>query len=377
MAIGTNPNIGLYGTAPGQRALPAQPSGWQQAGQFAGSPTGSALIGAAGAFMAGKGQEKQAEADRRLREQQMAQDARLQAARAMYERAQAGADRPLGESQSFSQQQMLKAALASSLFKGQGIRPNNAAVASQMGYQAPSIPPEFLAQLSDPALVKQATSASIQQREADLLNINPHLAQTNLGAMGLSPAAAALQAQPAGTGIGQPLDPRIAARERGLQLWLNQDQLLGENIQAQDQRDLVAQYGPIDPKTGLPKDYKVGKDGQLEKKGFWDKGFGKGLKTAGKVAAIAAPIVAAPFTGGASLALIAAGAGAAGGALSGGGWKGAALGAGLGAATGGFGGGAAAGAGKSAITKAALGAAAKNALKDPRFIGGAYGAIRS
>jgi hypothetical protein len=57
--------------------------------------------------------------------------------------------------------------------------------------------------------------------------------------------------------------------------------------------------------------------------GFW--------KTLGKIGSFAAPIVAAPFTGGASLALIGAGAGAAGSALSGGGLKGALMGAGLGA----------------------------------------------
>lgn len=57
-------------------------------------------------------------------------------------------------------------------------------------------------------------------------------------------------------------------------------------------------------------------------------GFFKGL---GKVASIAAPIVAAPFTGGATLALIGAGAGAGGGLLGGGGWKGALTGGALGA----------------------------------------------
>ena len=70
--------------------------------------------------------------------------------------------------------------------------------------------------------------------------------------------------------------------------------------------------------------------------GFW--------KKLGKIAAIAAPIAAAPFTGGASLALIGAGAGAASGALSGGGLKGALLGAGLGAIPGAMGAGKAAGA---------------------------------
>lgn len=59
-------------------------------------------------------------------------------------------------------------------------------------------------------------------------------------------------------------------------------------------------------------------------------------KTLAKIGAFAAPIAAAPFTGGASLALIGAGAGAAEGALNGGGLKGALLGAGIGGATAGF-----------------------------------------
>jgi hypothetical protein len=102
--------------------------------------------------------------------------------------------------------------------------------------------------------------------------------------------------------------------------------------------------------------------------GFWSK--------FGKIASIAAPIAAAPFTGGLSLALIGAGAGAVGGALGGGGWKGAALGAGLGAIPGvGAGGGLAKGAvapalgaglkqaAKSAITPAALAGAGLAANK--------------
>ena len=57
----------------------------------------------------------------------------------------------------------------------------------------------------------------------------------------------------------------------------------------------------------------------------------KWLKKLGKIASVAAPIIAAPFTGGTSLALIGAGAGAVGGLASGGGLKGALLGAGMGA----------------------------------------------
>lgn len=81
----------------------------------------------------------------------------------------------------------------------------------------------------------------------------------------------------------------------------------------------------------------------------------------GKVASIAAPIIAAPFTGGATLALIGAGAGAAGGALGGGGLKGALTGGALGAIPGvGAGGGLAKGAVAPGL-KAGLGQAAKGA----------------
>lgn len=60
-----------------------------------------------------------------------------------------------------------------------------------------------------------------------------------------------------------------------------------------------------------------------KKGGFWSK--------LGKIASVALPIAFAPFTGGATLAAIGAGAGALGGVASGGGLKGALLGAGMGA----------------------------------------------
>lgn len=96
-------------------------------------------------------------------------------------------------------------------------------------------------------------------------------------------------------------------------------------------------------------------------------------KTLGKIAAIAAPIAAAPFTGGASLALIGAGAGAAGGALSGGGVKGALLGAGLGAIPG-IGGAGSAAKGAASVTGSSAGNILKTIGKavaaNPEVIGG-------
>jgi hypothetical protein len=88
------------------------------------------------------------------------------------------------------------------------------------------------------------------------------------------------------------------------------------------------------------------------------------------VAATAAPIVAAPFTGGTSLALIGAGSGALKGALSGGA-KGALTGAAMGAATSAIGGGAAGEAAKRGISegvKESASAAIKRAILNPRAL---------
>jgi len=88
------------------------------------------------------------------------------------------------------------------------------------------------------------------------------------------------------------------------------------------------------------------------------------------VAATAAPIVAAPFTGGTSLALIGAGAGALKGALSGGA-KGALTGAAMGAATSAIGGGAAGAAAQRGISegvKESASAAIKRAILNPRAL---------
>ena len=90
--------------------------------------------------------------------------------------------------------------------------------------------------------------------------------------------------------------------------------------------------------------------------GFW--------RTLGKIGAIAAPIVAAPFTGGASLALIGAAAGAANAKLNGAGWKGTLAGAGMGAIPGMGGGGDVA---KRAVGQS-VGSALKNAVLNPRAL---------
>lgn len=119
--------------------------------------------------------------------------------------------------------------------------------------------------------------------------------------------------------------------------------------------------GPQRPAT-IPDGYEwdAGK-GQLKKKGG---GIGGFFKKVGKIAAVAAPIIAAPLTGGASLAAIGALSGAASGALNGGGLKGALLGAGMGAIPG-IGG---ASSGASSAASMGTGAALKNALLNPQAI---------
>lgn len=126
-----------------------------------------------------------------------------------------------------------------------------------------------------------------------------------------------------------------------------------EDLRSQRRQAVLQQLTDSIGGQQIPKGYEIDKKtGKLKKKGgLW--------KKLGKIASIAAPIIAAPFTGGATLALIGAGAGAAGGALSGGGLRGALLGGALGAIPTGGVVGQAAGQG----VKAGL----KQAVKDPNL----------
>jgi hypothetical protein len=349
-----------YGALPAGAA--ASPSGWQQVGQFAGSPTGAALINAGGAYLASKGQEKENEKDRALREQQLAQDARLQVARDLQARAQVGTDRPMGEAQNFNNRQMLQAAVAGGLFSG-GARiaaPNGLSQFKPMQFD-----PALTRSMTDPTMVKAATANSIMNREADLLGTNPNLAQTDMGALGLGPLA------PAG-------DPRMAAQERGQQLWNQQNLLWEDSLGQQKSKDMVALTGKkINPKTGLPKGYEIDpKTGELKKESFWKTKWGKAIK----IGALGAATIATAGAASPALAAgIAAGSGAFQGATSGGGMKGALLGAAMGGATAGLGGGFGGAAGKvgtkaavGSLSKAAAVAGAKQMLKDPGFYAGGY-----
>jgi len=346
----SNPYAAYMGgkmTAPVATAPAAGGSGWAKAGQFAASPTGAALINAAGGYMAAKGNEKQAELDRQLREQQLQQDARLSVARELMARNQIGMDRPIGESQNFANRQLLAGAVAKSLFSGGARVGAPAGIPSQ--FKGLQLDPAFAGAMTDPTQVKQATANSIAQRDAGFLAANPNAAQTDLAGLGLQATA----------------DPRAAAMARGQELWNQQNSLWENQLEAQNKKDLVAQTGKkINPKTGLPKGYEIDPNtGDLKKESFWKTKWGKAIKYG---ALGAATIATAGASSPAMAAAIAAGSGAFQGATSGGGWKGALTGAALGAATGGIGAGGGAGVGQ-AFGKAALATTAKTMLRDPRF----------
>jgi len=354
LATASLPTMGQPPRLPMPQPTPGQ-SNLQGANTFLSSPLGQFSQAALGSFMVGKGQDRQAQMDRELRERQLAQDARLRAAQMQMERAQAGVNRPMGEAQSFSQQQMLAAALTGGLFSGAStIRPNDPAIAGRMGYKPPPIPPELLHQMTDPTAVKAATAHSIQQREADLLGVNPNLTPTNLGALGLqgplptpaSPANGMLAAT--ASELGDPADPRQAAIARGQQLWMDQDRAFE-----------AAQHAPAAPQD------------EQKKKGFWDRGLGKVLKNTAKYAAPVAATIATAGMAAPVMMAAGAGAGALSGALSGGGARSALLGVAMGAIP--LGG---AGAAKGLTGNAARTAAAKAMMKDPRFYANALGAMR-
>lgn len=137
---------------------------------------------------------------------------------------------------------------------------------------------------------------------------------------------------------------------------LSRENQLMELLNAQMREAAAPQLAPYDAAVASATQ---AQPAAKKKGGFW--------RNLGKVAAIAAPIVAAPFTGGASLALIGAGAGAAGAALNGGGVKGALMGAGMGALTSGIGGGAA-GAGAKRVAGESVKSAMQRAIVNPRAL---------
>jgi hypothetical protein len=226
---------------------------------------------------------------------------------------------PIGESQDYAQ----KNAIFKSLLGGArnfSLTPGDPAVAAAMGAGPQGgirLPEGGL----DSGMLERmfgdaSTLESIKNRQSQLGQINPNMRTSNLGSM----------FGDAGTQASNDImaSNQQMAEQQEMARAKQRDQIM----RAIDEDIKGERRGPA------PEGYEYDKKtGELKKKGG---GFWKGL---GKVASIAAPIVAAPFTGGTSLALIGAGAGAANGLLNGGGMKGALMGAGLGGVTAGLAGG--------------------------------------
>ena len=309
---------------PPQPKAPAGQSWLSQLGTFANSPVGQAGVAAVGGLLAARDQnaqsDKQLASVEAMNAQRLQADMLAQQQNDQRQRQAAVVDgNPLGAMQNFAARQALMGGIAG-MAGGPGFMPSDPAVAAAM----PSgggmrLPPEVVASLQK-AYGPEATAASIGQRQMDLTRLDPGMGDAGvLGSLGLGDTSS--------------LAEHLATFKQQ-----QQDQAAAD----QQKRDALFRALDNNPtgQTAQP---------EAQKSNPW-------WKKALKVAAVAAPIVAAPFTGGTSLALIGAGSGAASGLLNGGGLKGAVLGAGLGAATGGIGGGA--GGAKQAFSLGALGKAA-------------------
>jgi hypothetical protein len=195
--------------------------------------------------------------------------------------------------------------------------------------------PDYRASISP-----EATERSIAERRKALSFINPDYQFGSSSAYGL----------PGSTDSEVELNRLGIAGDR-----LSRENQLYQLLTAQMQEASQPLYGEQVPGAqgaGAP-------EPERKKGGFW--------RTLGRIGLAAAPIIAAPFTGGASLALIGAGAGAASAALDGGGLRGALLGGAIGGATAGLGGGAA-GAGAQRVAGESAQQAIQRAILNPRAL---------
>lgn len=337
MAIDNLFSPGMFGANAGLPAQPAtkQPSALDTALGILGSKGGQTLVGAAGAGLQAYQNSKDAAAQRAELQANRTQSANQFKANTLQRQSEddrnlqldqaksAASLSPLGANQMFAQRNAMLLPLLQGA-RNFSAKPGDADVAAAMGSMTGGIRlPEggF-----DPGMLNRmfgdaATMESIKNREHAIGQINPNRVAQDLSPMygqaGADATADIIQR-------GQAL-----ADEQEMAALKSRDQIM----RAIDEDIKGEKRGPAP--SGYEYDKKTG---ELKKKGG---GF---LKTLGKVASIAAPLVAAPFTGGASLALIGAGAGAAGGLLNGGGLKGALMGAGMGAIPGATGAGLAKGA---------------------------------
>lgn len=297
-------NIGATVAGAAQTAAARKKSALEQALDMVGSKGGQTIVSGVGGALSAYGQGKQADADRAATAAQfkanMAQR-QLESSQAD-QRFRSGAAldaSPLGAEQHFAQKQALAKAL---LGGARNIKytPGDSAVAGAMGTMTGGmrLPEGGL----DPAMIERmfgdaTTQASIAQRSKAIGQVNPH--------------APVLDTAPMfGTSADGSENAFLTDMKSGNQQSLNQ-----QMNESAEHRALVQQAMAEDAQTGKPGGSSI-----------W--------KKIAKIGLALAPVVAAPFTGGASLLAIGAGAGAASGALSGG-VKGALLGGAMGAIPGG------------------------------------------
>ena len=245
---------------------------------------------------------------------------------------------PLGAEQSLAMQMARARGLST---QAEGFRPTmsqDPAIASRMG-ALPNVLGAFTTADYRNTISPEATARSIAERRKAIGGVDPDFQFGNMSDYGLPNLGGEVSSYQNKIGADR------LGRENQLMQLLNSQMQEASKPLYQDP-GAASSFGPTAPAAPAEETKKKGSP-------WWKKVL--------KVAAAAAPIVAAPFTGGTSLALIGAGAGALGGALDGG-KKGALTGGLLGGLTAGLGGGAAKTPGVIFET-GAFGGAAANAAK--------------
>lgn len=321
-------------------------SDWINLGQLATNVVGGAMSGKAADRTAE--QAKTQDTWNRLLQQYNAQMAarnqlaayydQLNATRAAGRQALLNAS-PLGAEQEFVGKQALRRGLMGVMGNFQPLAPASADIAGLIRPTS-NVLSAFTTPDMQQAASVGATARSIAERRKAIAGVNPTFQFGSMADYGVPN----LEKEVATYAQGVAAD-RLSRENKLLDLLTTQ--MEAANALSQPQ-----------PMQGVPSTQSTTAEEPKKKTSWWKKVL--------NVAATAAPIVAAPFTGGTSLALIGAGSGALKGALSGGA-KGALTGAAMGAATSALGGGAA-GAGATRGAEEAASAAIKRAILNPRAL---------
>lgn len=259
---------------------------------------------------------------------------------------------PLGAEQSLAMQMARARGLST---QAEGFRPTvsqDPAIASRMG-ALPNVLGAFTTADYRNTISPEATARSIAERRKAIGGVDPDFQFGNMADYGLPNLGGEVSSYQNKIGADR------LGRENQLMQLLNSQMQEASKPLYQDP-GAASSFGPTAPAAPAEETKKKGSP-------WWKKVL--------KVAAAAAPIVAAPFTGGTSLALIGAGAGALGGALDGG-KKGALMGGLMGGAAAGLGGGAAGSAAKR-VAGESVKSALQRAIVNPRGLATIGGAAAS